>query len=320
MENIELHKRIEDCFQVRSKKDVRIYKDGKWFELRVWRKGGQAIVRYWGSRDEDVDALYSSINVGDVVKIIGKVDEFNGTRYISVSRRDYADAEVSVSGCDAWDVNLSIDDEDWIAETPEELESEFWKLCDSLSNRWLRSLIDAIFGAQEFWNMFRVAPAALSHHSDYAHGLLHHTVNVAEIAKSAAERYPGVDQELVLAGALLHDIGKVREYDISGVFRESDEGVLMGHLYLGAKMIEDACSTISGFPEELRKKLVHIVLSHHGRVDMGWGSARSPATAEALLVAYADNMDSQVMEYLKAKNENGGDVFFHRGFGWIYGD
>ncbi|NPA76070.1 MAG: HD domain-containing protein [Euryarchaeota archaeon] len=318
VERLRSNEQVDEYFIVVSKKEPKDYtgdKKGKWFEALLEKAGEQILIRYWGQEDEDVYAVYSSFDEGDIVHVVGTVGTYKSRTLLYVSRD--SGAIEKVEGEDAIRaVLLTVEDVPWASETVEELEKEFWELVDSVKNKHLNRLLHAIFSG-EFWERFRLAPAAVHHHSAYVHGLLHHTVNVARIAQGAARNYP-VDRDVLITGALLHDVGKVEEYEFAPEISESVDGYLMGHIYMGARMVEKACEALD-IPEELRKKVVHIILSHHNRVNFGWGSARDPMTAEAFIVAYADNMDANVAKVLTAKyNAVDKEVIYVKGFGFVY--
>ncbi len=176
-------------------------------------------------------------------------------------------------------------------------------MIDGVKDENLRELLNSIFGDDEFWLSFSEAPASKRIHSPYIHGLLHHTLNVARIATRVAELYPTVNRDLVLAGALLHDIGKIREYEIRGTIDLTDDSRLIGHVFLSAEIVDEKIKDMKNFPELMRKKLIHIILSHHGPLENGWGSAKDPAIPEAEIVALSDLMDSQVFQYVRTKEE-----------------
>jgi len=135
-------------------------------------------------------------------------------------------------------------------------------------------------------------------HHDYIGGLLEHTVSVAGICLLLASHYEGVDNDLLVAGALLHDIGKVNELSYEGAFEYTDEGRLLGHLYMGAEWVSSECGKIEGFPPEKVMLLKHLILSHHGELE--YGSPKRPKTLEAVLLHFVENMDAKVAAFRDA--------------------
>lgn len=154
-----------------------------------------------------------------------------------------------------------------------------------------------------FYDAFRSAPAAREHHHAYPGGLLDHTVEVVELCLKASCLYPELDLDLLLAGALLHDVGKVDEYAFSpsGVVR-TPAGELLGHVFVGASRVASLCAE-AGVVGEPAMKLVHLVLSHHGRRE--WGSPVEPAIPEAVLLHQADLLSARAAAAVKGAVRRG---------------
>ena len=312
---------VNEQYSVKFKKPPNTYKNkaGKWFEARVADATGEISVKYWGRASEDVDAIYESFNKGDVVRIRGNVTSYNNQLSINVD---------SVSGGIIEKENIynirdfiqTVDDVEWLGEGHEEIEREFRALVESVRDSNLKALLSAFFDDEEFWREFRSAPASMKRHSAFVHGLMQHTLNVAKICDTVANRYPALDRDLAITGALLHDIGKLKEFTMGTNIDMSVDGELLGHVFIGAEMVDEKCRSIDGFPDLLRKKLVHIVLTHHGPLENGWGSAKDPALPEAAAVFLADHTDSQVFQYLKLKHEANteDDWLYVRNFGHVF--
>jgi len=155
--------------------------------------------------------------------------------------------------------------------------------------------------------MYRVSPAAKGIHHAYMGGLLEHSLSMAKVSLLLADHYEGIDSDLLLSGALLHDIGKTVELQSeTGVIEYTDPGRLKGHLVIGCEMIGRQAQQIKGFPDDLLTQLQHLVLSHHGRQE--FGSPVVPMTAEALLLSFIDDMDAKMnlVEQLRRKVKTGG--------------
>ncbi len=142
---------------------------------------------------------------------------------------------------------------------------------------------------------FRQAPGGKTMHHDYIGGLLEHTVSVAGICRVLSAHYEGVNADLLLAGALLHDVGKVHELSYEGAFDYTDEGRLLGHLYMGAEYVGGVCASLPGFPPEKAMLLKHMILSHHGELE--YGSPKRPKTLEAILLHHVENMDAKATAF-----------------------
>ena len=154
----------------------------------------------------------------------------------------------------------------------------------------LAALLDRIFRPDsELYRRFRIAPAAKYYHQAYRHGLLEHCLSVAEGVSALAAKLPGIDRDVAVSGALLHDIGKVEAYSsINGAIELTHAGKLLGEIALGYYMVRRAIEDIDGFPQDDADALLHIVLSHHGKLEHG--SPVVPCTREATLVHFIDNL------------------------------
>jgi 3'-5' exoribonuclease len=176
------------------------------------------------------------------------------------------------------------------ARAREEMLAELDAFIDSIKDPWLLKLAAAMLREnQELREAFAKAPAAKSLHHVYIGGLLEHTLSVAAMAEKACGHYNGINRDLVIASALLHDIGKTAEMSYDRSFGYTDEGNLLGHITIEALWVQDAISAIENFPDEIRKHLLHILLSHHGKLE--FGSPVLPKTPEAFLLHYIDDMD-----------------------------
>jgi 3'-5' exoribonuclease len=174
-------------------------------------------------------------------------------------------------------------------------------------NPFLKKLLCSFFKKEPMWQRFQDAPAAKGIHHAYVGGLLEHSLSVARIADGLAAHYSGVDRSLLLAGALLHDIGKVEELAMDlAVIDYTAQGRLKGHLVMGSEMAAEAAAHIKDFPAELLTQLQHLILSHHGRQE--FGSPTVPMTIEAFLLSFVDDLDAKMnlMEQLRKKMKEPG--------------
>jgi len=187
--------------------------------------------------------------------------------------------------------------------------AQLLKVVDSVKNPYLRRLLDAFFRDEEFVKEFVRAPGGKAIHHACIGGLLEHTLGVVEICETVARRFKSIDRDLLVCAALLHDIGKVREYRVEASIRRTDEGVLLGHLYMSCEMVSEKLREIEGFPDELKVKLIHCILAHHGEYEHG--SPKKPKTLEAVALAYADALDSRVKGFEEHIERELGD-----GKGW----
>ena len=194
-----------------------------------------------------------------------------------------------------------------LAEGPEipveKLEAALRELLGTIQNPQLRELLDRLFGeASPVWSRFRQAPAAKYYHQAYPHGLLDHTISVAQAVSAAASAFPGIDRDVAVAGALLHDLGKTEAYNDDPLAIDlTDAGRLQGEIPLGYYLVRRTIESIPGFDPDLAQAILHIVLSHHGTLENG--SPVVPATREATLVHMLDNLGGRLGSFDRIERE-----------------
>jgi 3'-5' exoribonuclease len=272
--------KIQDYFLVKSKR-TRISRNSKtYLDLDLGDRSGQINAKVWDRAEQ----LAEFFERGDVIKIKGTIDEYEGQKQMKVadlrptsSSDDYNRADlVKVSPYDPAKLIAFINDR--IAEIKEP---------------GLRRLLERFLADEQFVAAFKSAPAARNVHHAYEGGLLEHTSKVLRIALfTADELYPGeVDRDVLIAGAILHDIGKTQELDpaIQGGYTKA--GYLIGHVTIGADMVRDRARTIKELPPEVLLELLHLLLSHHGERD--FGAPVVPMTPEAMIIHSADNLDAK---------------------------
>jgi 3'-5' exoribonuclease len=179
------------------------------------------------------------------------------------------------------------------------------EMLGSIQNRHLAAIVQAYLDDEKLMNDFCRAPAAMSFHHSFIGGLLEHTLNAIEVADAICKFYPGLNRDLVMAGIFLHDIAKTWELCYDCAFGYTDGGQLIGHIVKSAMWIGEKAKVAEQMlgepiPQPLIDVLQHIVLSHHGDVSDGFGSAKSPATPEAIAVHYIENLDAKLMMSLGA--------------------
>ncbi len=312
---------VDEQYSVKLKKPPQTYKNkaGRWFEIRVADSTGEIGVKFWGTESDDVEAVYSSFDRGDIVRVVGNVTSYRGALSINVDTRSGG----SIKKENIYDIRDFIStaaDVEWLGEDEERMKKDFERMVKSVREPNLRRLLDSFFGDEGFMKEFADAPASMKRHSAFVHGLMHHTLNVSKICETLASSYPALDRDLMITGALLHDIGKMKEFKMGTNIDMTVDGELLGHVFMGAEIVDSRCMELDGFPELLRQKIVHIILTHHGPVANGWGSSKDPALPEAEAVFLADHTDSQVFQYLKLKHEanTDDDWFYVPNFGHIF--
>jgi 3'-5' exoribonuclease len=172
-----------------------------------------------------------------------------------------------------------------------------------VQNGWLRRLLDAFFGEEsEPWRAYRRAPAAKYYHQAYRHGLLEHCLTVAQAVSAISATFPGIDRDVAVTGALLHDIGKLEAYtDDPQAIDLTDAGRLQGEIPLGYYRVRRAIEDLPGFPPQLAQAVLHIILSHHGALEHG--SPVVPCTREATLVHMIDNLGGKLGSFDRIEKE-----------------
>jgi 3'-5' exoribonuclease len=176
----------------------------------------------------------------------------------------------------------------------EQMEADLRELLSTIQNPHLRRLLALVFGERtSTWAQYREAPAAKRYHQAYRHGLLEHSLTVAQAVSTISATFPGIDRDVAVTGALLHDIGKLQAYEVRGdAISMSDIGRLYGEISLGYYLVRRMIERCDGFPPELEQAVLHIILSHHGSLEHG--SPVVPCTREATLVHMIDNLGGRL--------------------------
>jgi 3'-5' exoribonuclease len=176
----------------------------------------------------------------------------------------------------------------------ERMVADLRALVDTVQDRALRSLLDRFLAEDcALWQRWSVWPAAKTYHQAYRHGLLEHCLSVAQGVSAISATFPGIDRDLAVTGALLHDIGKVEAYDMrGGAIELSDAGKLLGEIPLGYYLVRREIEELPGFPADTAQGLLHIILAHHGQLEHG--SPVTPCTREATLVHFVDNLGGRL--------------------------
>ncbi len=310
VKDLEFGKKVESKFSVKYRHPPREYRNGFMFVVGLADKTGEIEATYWGGKNaEAVRKVYEGFREGDVVYVSGIVGEFRDKLKIDVN-----EGEGIVRKTDEYEI------EDFIAKSEksiEEMASKLKESINSIGDSYLRSLLNSFFGDARFFEEFKKAPAAMYIHHACIGGLLEHTLNVVKLCEAACSIHP-LDRDLLLTGAILHDVGKLREFRATTNIKISEEGMLRGHIIIGDELVQEKIKSIGGFPEALRLKLSHIILSHHGSSE--YQSPKKPQFPEAVAVHYADELDSKLYQYLSAKKEASTEDFrtYTKRLGEIY--
>lgn len=265
-------------------KEVRQKRTGEpYLSLTLADRTGDIDCKMWDNVAEVMDAFERD----DFIKVKGLMQLYNNRPQFTIHKlRRVADHEVDFT--DFFPASL---------QDPEAMWGQLRAMVAALDNSHIRRLLDAFLDDPDIAARYKVAPAAKSIHHAFRSGLLEHVLSLAKLAKLTAGHYGTVDLNLLIAGVVLHDIGKIYELNYDRSLGYSTEGQLLGHIAIGIRMIADKLRAFPDFPLELRNLIEHMVLSHHGQLE--FGSPKVPSFPEALLLHYLDDMDSK-MECMRA--------------------
>lgn len=269
---------IEAIFLVRDKL-VGMAKNGKpYLSLKLMDRSGELEGRIW----DRVDEFSSQFDRDDFIRVAGKASLYMGKMQLVIQELTKL-REDSVDLADFLPVAARP-----VAEMVADLKTRVVGIEDSS----LRALLQAFLTDEEFLAAYSRAPAAKAMHHVYLGGLLEHSLAVASLADDICKRYPGLNRDLLVTGALLHDVGKVNELRYARSFEYTDVGKLLGHIVIGVEMIEERLRSLPDFPKELAILLKHLLLSHHGQYE--YGSPKRPKTLEAVILNFIDDLDSKI--------------------------
>jgi len=255
---------VEGLYAVARKRRLRTRSGSPYLALELVDPSGRIEARVWN----DVELLDRRFAEGDAVRVLGRVERFRDRLQLEVRSLEPSEANPA----------------ELVPEPrrdTDELEGFFEFLAREISHPGLRALADRFAGDRELRERLRILPATVDGHHSYAGGLLEHTVAVATLCRDAAQLHPRLRADLLLAAALLHDLGRVRELDRGPLFLPTTEGKLLGHIHLGVRLIEERAG---GLDSAVRAELLHAVAVHH--------DTRAARTAEAAVLAYANGLDA----------------------------
>jgi len=260
-------------------KEIRQKKTGEpYLTLHLADRTGEIEAKMW---DNVVEVMHT-FERDDFVKVKGLAQIYQNRSQFTIHRlRKLQEHEVDFSDffpCSERD--------------PEEMWTELQSTIAGLQNTYLRSLLEVVFSDEQLSRMYRLAPAAKNIHHACRGGLLEHVLSLCKLSRLIAAHYRDIDVELVIAAAILHDIGKIEELSYSRSFGYSSDGQLLGHIVMGVRLLNSAFSKVPDFPPRLRILLEHMIISHHGELE--FGSPKVPAFPEALLFHHLDNLDSKM--------------------------
>lgn len=247
--------------------------------LTIIDSSGELAGRVW----ENAGQLMAECSAGTIVSLTGQAQAYKGILQLKISTIQAVPPESA-------DISLFLPA---VSGDIKAMAAELLKLIKSVEEPHLKELLLSLFKDKTFKARFNKAPAAKAMHHAYVGGLLEHTLAVTRLADMVCGLYPSIDRDLLLSGAVLHDIGKVEEFSFDVLpFNYSDQGRLVGHMVIGIEMIQSRIEKISGFPKELATHLKHLILSHHGRYE--FGSPSLPMMLEAFVLNFLDDLDAKV--------------------------
>ena len=291
---------VQGCYLVKDKRLGTTRNGEPFLSLVLGDRSGDLEARVW----EDAAALAPLFQRGDVVEIVAKAASFRGKLQLNVTGLRVPQETV--------DPALFVESS---THEPAAMLKELKKLLRTLRQPNLKTLIERFLSDQDFMNAFVQAPAAKHFHHDHLGGLLEHTLSVCKMAEQVAKHYPQLDRDLLLTGAFLHDVGKARELAIRPQPDYTDEGRLLGHVVLGALMLEEKLAGRRDVPPDLALRLKHLILSHHGVYE--FGSPKRPKFLEAVALNLVDDLDAKLnglSRFLERDRQEGHWTDFHRLF------
>ena len=270
-----------DSFFLVLGKQQRMTKQNKpYLNLVLGDKTGQLEGRVWELNDSRIAKEFER---GDTVKVRGSISKFDDRCQIKVDQLRTASPD-------------EVDKGDLLPSTTQDI-AVLWAQLEatvaSLANPDLKRLLDALLADPTLAQAYREAPAARQLHHAWLGGLLEHVVSLLGLAERVAAHYPQLlDRDLLVTGVILHDIGKVRELMWETGFDYTVEGVLLGHIQIGVDMVEKTIAGLDGFPPRLKTLVVHMILSHHGKLE--FGSPKLPMIPESLALNFVDDFDAKM--------------------------
>jgi 3'-5' exoribonuclease len=258
-------------------KEVRATREGKpYLRLELGDRTGTIEARMWEGFEADAFAR------DDFVKVQARVENYRNKLQLAVDKIRRAE-------------DREVDPADYFPHTAEDVEQLYAKLLEyvaQVANPWLRRLLEEAVRDPEIVPRLKRAPAAKLMHHAYLGGLLEHVVSLCGLCRVVAAYYPETDADLLLTGAVLHDLGKLEELSYERSLGYTDEGQLLGHILIEYEQISKKMDGIAGFPGDLKTLVQHMLISHHGQY--AFGSPKLPMFREALMLHYLDDLDSKM--------------------------
>jgi len=260
--------------------------DAAFLRMKLQDKTGMIEGVKWSASARDQQVAKAPAHV----QIRGRLDMYNGNPQIKIDR-----ISVPTEPCNPEDF-LPLCARDRV-----EMQAELEQVVTTIKHPQVRELLQQLCGNTDLNAKFTMAPAATTYHHAYLGGLLEHTLSVVRIAEFLCQHYPELNRDLMLAGVILHDVGKTEELDWDVCLRYNDQGQMLGHITQGAMLVNKLIDAIPGFEPLWRTMITHIILSHHGKLE--FGSPKLPMFREAVMVNYIEDLDSKMQVMSKELND-----------------
>lgn len=290
IENLQPGQAIQGIFAANSVAE-RKKKDGSSFlSLDLQDRTGHVAAVAW-----DHAHLASSLSAGTVIHVRGTVQTYNERPQVKVTDLEIVERETPR------EYFLPVS-----SQGKEILRARLADLMDSITTPYLKTLLAKVFEEGELLERYLEAPAAKLRHQAYIGGLAEHSLNMAEHAIYCSRYYPDLKGDLLVTAAILHDIGKIFEYQVDMVIDYSDEGRLEGHIVMGERLVRRVADSITDFPQVEKVHLSHLILSHQGRLE--YGSPVTPKSLEAVVLYVLDLLDSRVASFRDIRESYRGEL------------
>jgi 3'-5' exoribonuclease len=287
VKDLKVDDRVDDLFVVASKSVGQTFRGSPFLKMKLIDKSGEIDAVKWDAADADIEKVAED----EVIQVAGKIGTYRDSPQIEVSSLQRAGKEVDPS--------------DFVRSSPHDLAAmaqEFRETLAQVKQPGLAKLLAAVFDDEERFAAFCQAPAAKSMHHAYVGGLLEHTVSVMKTCSVLAQRYESVNKELLVAGAALHDIGKIDEFNWRASISYSDIGNFVGHIVSGAILVKCVADAIPELDEMAALQIEHMIIAHHGEKE--FGSPKRPKTLEAMILHMADDLDAKLFQIEAAVAES----------------
>ncbi len=251
---------------------------------------------------DDFYNVFLDVKPGSIVKVKGAIEEYQNQLQLKVNKINTA--------CSLDDISI----EDFLPVSKrnfEQMKNELEDRISNISNKYLKQLLSEMLTGSHYEKYLNV-PAGKAWHHSYVHGLLEHTLEIVAVCDLVCGFHPEANRDLLIAGAILHDFGKTEELSIESAFDYTDKGRLLGHISIAALLVNDKINLIENFPDQLKTELMHLILSHQGKLEQA--SPVEPKTLEAIILYHADELSAKANAYksaiaAEAKNESGWTKF-----------